>query len=337
MQRNKSTKEQAETSRPAMELPVSGLLCKSAESALYLAIKACGVGPGDYLLAPDLGSADLAGALRRTGVLPLLFDVDPGCWLADLDLLEEFLMGNTMLNDADQLVMRRDGKAIRGIVIVHLNGNPADMDRLRFICDRFLLPLIEDATESVAAMFRSKPIGTFGETAACSLSRHPVGYATAAGLLLAKDEACFHRAQACGEMLDPHERPIPVQPGEVLHLPHETGEMPREYILQEHLREVPAIRFQKVHPLARQYSGAIALETAAAPELHAFLEQHQILTTSLAPPLHHLPSFRNSLYLHREDHATRLFEQVVVIPGLDLVTDEGFEKIASCIKRFFGA
>ena len=335
MQRNKSTKEQAETSGPEMELPNSGLLCKSAESALYLAIKACGVGRGDYLLVPDLGSTDLSGALRRLGTHLILFDVDPHNWLADLDLLEEFLMANTMLNDADQLVMRRDGKPIRALVAVHLNGNPADMDRLRFIADRFLLPLIEDATESAGAIFRSQLTGTFGETAALSLSRHPAGYATASGLMLANDEVRFHTARECGEMLEPHERPLSINPGEELRLLRKAGEASREHTLRESLKGISAIRFQKIHPLGRQSSGAIALETAAAPELHAFLEQHQIVTASLAPPLHYLPSFRNSLFLRREDHASRLFDQVVVVPGLDLVPDEAFENIAFCIKQYF--
>ncbi len=335
MQYDKLTEKQADTNRSATEMPVSGLLCKSAESALYLAIKACGIAPGDYVLAPDLGSADLAGALRRTGALPILFDVDPLSWLTDLDLLEEFLMSNTMLNDANQLVMRRDGGVVKGIIAVHLNGNPPDMDRLRFIADRFVLPLIEDATESAGALFRSKPVGTFGETAALALSRHPAGYAPAGGLMLAHKEAHLLAAQAHHASLEPHEKLHPADPDIGTQLLHQQKQISREHLLEQSLSGITAICFQHVHPLAWRYSGALALETNAAPELQAFLEQHQILTASLAPPLHLLPSFRTSLYMRREDHATRLFEQVVVVPGLDLVGDEIFEKIAFCIKQFF--
>ena len=335
MQHNKSTEEQAETAQSAIDLTVSGLLCKSAESALYLAIKACGVSQGDYVLAPDLGSADLAGALRRSGALPILFDVDPLSWLTDLDLLEEFLMSNTMLNDADQLVMRRDGGAVKGIIAVHLNGNPPDMDRIRFIANRFVLPVIEDATESAGALFHSKPAGTFGETAALALSRYSAGYAPAAGLLLAPDKNYLLAAQAHSEAMEPHEK---LQGGDLgkgqLLLPLQK-KISREHFLQKSLSGIAAIRFQHVHPLAWRHSGALALETPAAPELHAFLEQHQILTASLSPPLHLLPPFRTSLYLRREDHATRLFDQVIVIPGLDLLSDEAFEKIALHIKQFF--
>ena len=330
-----TTDEQAETDSSAPEVPIHALLCKSAESALYLAIKACGIAPGDYLLVPDLGSGDLAGALLRTGVLPILFDVDPFSWLADLDLLEEFLMSNTMLNDANQLVMRRDGKPVKGIVAVHLNGNPPDMDRLRFIADRFLLPLIEDATESAGALFRSKPAGSFGETSALALSRQQAGYGSTAGLLLAKDKSRLQSAKEQGDALDPYERPQPADPGIALQILHPKAENSREHSLEESLSGIAALRFQQVHPLAWRCSGAIALESEAAPELHAFLEQHHIVTVSLAPPLHHLPSFRHCLYIRREDHASRLFDQVVVVPALHLLPSGDFEGIVFRIKEFF--
>lgn len=332
MQQEQSTGEEKAMITADMALRVSALRCKSTEGALYLAIKSCGIGPGDYLITPNLGSKDLAGALGRSGTKPILIDVDPEHWLIDPGLLEGFLMGHTMLNDNDQLVMRHNRALVKGILAVHLNGNPADLDRLLFIAQRFHLPLIEDGTAASCAFFRSKPIGTWGDAGAIALSTHPAGYPSATGLFLARDKSRLDTVLEYAEGAEPYEGPLPGNP-DLANL--EKG-VSREHLLEQRLYHIPQIRFQQIHPLAYRHSGTFMLETEAAPELHAFLEQHQIVTASLAPPLNILPPFRKSLCISTTDNAARLFNQVVCIPGLDIMPEEKFNEIAPLIKQFFG-
>jgi dTDP-4-amino-4,6-dideoxygalactose transaminase len=338
MQQEQSIGEEKPISTADMSFPVSGLLCKSTEGALYLAIKSCGIGPGDYLIVPNLGSNDLAGALGRTGAVPILIDVDPEHWLIDLDLLEAFLMGHTLLNDHDQLAMRHNGAIIKGILVVHLNGNPADLDRLGFIAQRFYLPLIEDGTASSRTLFRSKPVGAWGDVGAIALDIHPAGYPSATGLLLARDKSRLDTAMQYAEAAEPYERPR-LTDLDLATLQHsgQDKEKTREHILEESLCNIPQIRFQNTLRFAHRHSGTFMLETETAPELHAFLERHHIVTTSLAPPLNLLPPFRKSLYISQKDSAARLFDQVVCIPGVDMMPEETFGKIVPLIEQFFKA
>lgn len=320
------------------KFPGSALLCRSAESALYLALKACGVAREDYLIVPNLGSAALAGALARIGAMPLIIDVDPGSWIIDLDLLEEFLMGHATVNDQDQLILRRDGKRIGAIIGVHLNGNPADLDRLRFIAHRFFLPLIEDASEAAGSLYRSRAIGSFGEAGVITLSHHPAGYDEAASLLLAPEENRLKIAQQAVRDADLHDVPHWVHL-DIDNLPllqqgrEHTAQM--QQLLLEKLEGLKKLRTQRVLSQAVHHFSTLALETEAAPELHAHLSQNGILTTTLTPPLRDLPAFRGQLYIRREDHASRLFDEVVRIPGVDRMQQEELLRIAETIRAFF--
>jgi dTDP-4-amino-4,6-dideoxygalactose transaminase len=119
-------------------------------TALYLAMIAQGIGPGDEVVTSPLTFIASANAIAQTGARPVLADVD--------DTL------NLDPRAAEELI----GPRTKAIMPVHLHGNPADMDAFVELAERHGVALLQDACQAVGATIDGRPLGVFG-TAAYSL------------------------------------------------------------------------------------------------------------------------------------------------------------------------
>src|SRR5262249_35625162 len=119
------------TTRVAEMLGVKHVLATcSGTAALYLALKACGVRPGDEVIVPDLTFIATANAVALAGARPVLVDICPH-----------------NLNMDPRGVAGAITQRTRAIVPVHINGRGADMDALGQIARAHGLALIEDAAQ----------------------------------------------------------------------------------------------------------------------------------------------------------------------------------------------
>ncbi len=123
----------------------------SCTAALFLTLRALGVGTGDEVLVPAITFVASANAVELTGARPVLVDCVPGTGLVDLDAAEASITPRT-----------------RAILPVHLAGRPIDMDRLSELRDRHGLLVIEDAAHALGAEWRGRRIGGLGNPAAFS-------------------------------------------------------------------------------------------------------------------------------------------------------------------------
>jgi dTDP-4-amino-4,6-dideoxygalactose transaminase len=145
-----------------------GVGLASGTDALRLALAAVGVGPGDEVVTPALSFVASASTVVMAGARPVFVDVEPRTYALDPDALEAALTPRT-----------------RAIVVVHLYGHPAPIDRIAEIARRRGVPLVEDAAQAIGATWDGRPIGSWGD-AAC-LSFYPtknLGACGDAGLLL---------------------------------------------------------------------------------------------------------------------------------------------------------
>jgi dTDP-4-amino-4,6-dideoxygalactose transaminase len=129
--------------------------CASGTDALWLALLAAGVGPGDAVITTAFSFFASASAIVRAGARPVLVDVDP----ATLNL------------DSIQVKARLESGGaykIRALLPVHLYGQCADMDSLQQIAGEFGLSIIEDAAQAIGAKWRDRSAGTMGSAAAFS-------------------------------------------------------------------------------------------------------------------------------------------------------------------------
>jgi len=129
--------------------------CASGTEALWLALVAAGVRPGDSVITTAFSFFASASAIVRAGATPILMDVDPGTLNLDATLVERRLRVNTTGN-------------VRVILPVHLYGQCADMDAFARIAGKFSLALVEDAAQAIGAEWRGRPAGSLGASAAFS-------------------------------------------------------------------------------------------------------------------------------------------------------------------------
>ncbi len=128
-----------------------GVGCASGTDALYLALKALGIGPGDEVITVSYTFMATVGAIERTGATPVLVDIEPETFTIDTSLVEEAVTERT-----------------RAIIPVHLYGQAADMDEIMRIAAGNGIAVIEDCAQAHGAKWKGHKIGTFGTIAAFS-------------------------------------------------------------------------------------------------------------------------------------------------------------------------
>jgi dTDP-4-amino-4,6-dideoxygalactose transaminase len=120
--------------------------CASGTDALWLALVAAGVQPGDQVLTTPFSFFASASAVVRAGGRPVFADIDPRTFNLDPAQVGSFLCS-----------ARRD--RLRALLPVHLYGQCADMDSLQQLSDEFQLCLIEDAAQAIGAYITGARIG----------------------------------------------------------------------------------------------------------------------------------------------------------------------------------
>jgi dTDP-4-amino-4,6-dideoxygalactose transaminase len=129
--------------------------CASGTDALWLALTAVGVHPGDNVITTAFSFFASASAIVRAGGRPVFIDVDP----------------HTLNLDPHQVGAHlRAGKStrLRALLPVHLYGQCADMDALRQLADEFQVAIVEDAAQAIGARWRDARAGSIGALATFS-------------------------------------------------------------------------------------------------------------------------------------------------------------------------
>lgn len=129
--------------------------CASGTDALWLALLAVGIQPGDTVITTAFSFFASASSIVRAGARPVLLDIDPHTLNLDPAQVEAHLHA---------------GKAthLRALLPVHLYGQCCDMDALQRLADEFKLTIVEDAAQAIGASWRGRRAGSLGATAAFS-------------------------------------------------------------------------------------------------------------------------------------------------------------------------
>lgn len=125
--------------------------------ALIIALKALGISSGDRVITvPNTFIASAASITRAGGIVDFV-DVDPDTMLMDCNQLEQRIVN-----------LRRKNISVKGIIPVHLYGQPCNMNDIMSIAKKYELFVIEDSAQAHGAMFKGTPIGKFGDVATFS-------------------------------------------------------------------------------------------------------------------------------------------------------------------------
>ena len=143
----------------------------SCGAAMFVALRAAGVRPGDAVLSNCFTLAPVPGAIAHAGARPVLVDV-----------------ADDLTIDLDDLAAKADASGARTLLLSHMRGHICDMDRLTAICGERGIQLIEDCAHTMGAAWDGRATGTWGRAGCFSLQSYKHANGGEGGLLVTDDE-----------------------------------------------------------------------------------------------------------------------------------------------------
>lgn len=153
------------------------LALTSGGQAMQIALRACGVKPGDQVLTNAFTLAPVPGAIHAVGGKPVLVEIDD-----DLCL------------DLNNLELKIATSDARVLLLSHMRGHLCDMDRLKLICDKASVQIIEDCAHTMGARWNGIPSGNFGAAACFSTQTYKHLNSGEGGFLTTDDPQIAARA-----------------------------------------------------------------------------------------------------------------------------------------------
>jgi dTDP-4-amino-4,6-dideoxygalactose transaminase len=140
----------------------AGVGVSSGTDALLLALMALNVGIGDEIITSPFTFFATAGTIARVGARPLFCDIDPASFNLSPTAVADFIERHCSVQDG-QLMNRRTGGRVKGLMPVHLYGQSADMDPLMALAKQYRLRVIEDAAQAIGTEYKGVRVGSIGD------------------------------------------------------------------------------------------------------------------------------------------------------------------------------
>lgn len=149
----------------------------SGTDALLLALRACGIGPGDEVITTPFTFIATAEVVAMLHAVPVFVDIRPDTFNIDPDQIEAKITART-----------------KAIIPVHLFGHPAEMDAVTALAKRYNLKIIEDCAQAFGAVYKNTKVGAFGDCGCFSFfpSKNLACYGDG-GMIITDDEALADR------------------------------------------------------------------------------------------------------------------------------------------------
>jgi pyridoxal phosphate-dependent aminotransferase EpsN len=166
---------------------VGGLPCValgSGTAALHLGLKLLGVSRGDDVVCSTLTFSASANPIVYEGARPVFVDSERDTWNLDPDLLAELLATRA-----------RCGRLPKAVVLVHLYGQSADLDRIEEVCRRYEVPILEDAAEALGTHYRGRQVGQRAPVSIFSFNGNKIITTSGGGMLVARERAWAEKAR----------------------------------------------------------------------------------------------------------------------------------------------
>lgn len=157
----------------------SAAALSSGTGAIHLALIALGVGEGDIVFCSSLTFAASCNPIIYQKAKPIFIDSEP----------ESFNMSPVALEKAFK------NHIPKAVIVVNLYGQSADMDKIKDICNRHNVPIIEDAAESLGATYNGKLSGTFGEFGIFSFNGNKIITTSGGGMLVSNNEEAIKKVR----------------------------------------------------------------------------------------------------------------------------------------------
>jgi len=164
-------------------------------AALHLALILSDVKPNDLVICQSFTFSASANPITYQGATPVFVDSEEETWNMSPKHLEKAieacLSGEIEIKGKGKI----HAKKPKAIIPVHLYGVPAKMDEITAIAQKYDIPIIEDAAESLGSTYKGKQTGTFGKFSILSFNGNKIITTSGGGALLSNDEELIHKAR----------------------------------------------------------------------------------------------------------------------------------------------
>ncbi|MEI4801776.1 DegT/DnrJ/EryC1/StrS family aminotransferase [Bacillus sp. NPDC077411] len=321
----------------------------SGTAAIHLALRLLDVQKGDKVFCSSLTFIASANPIMYLGAEPVFIDSEPETWNMSPQALER------ALSDA-----HKEGKLPKAIITVNLYGQSAKMDEICSLCNKYNVPIIEDAAESLGSTYKGKASGTFGKFGIYSFNGNKIITTSGGGMLVSDDVEALKKARFFATQardVAPHYqhsemgynyRMSNILAGigraqlEVL----EDRVKARRLIFARYYQElssIPGFYFmpELENTQSNRWLTALTIdEKETGISIQSLLEalaEENIEARPVWKPLHMQPLFEGmKYYSHSEnDHvAEQLFKTGICLPSSSNMTEIEQQRVIQCIKKF---
>jgi len=163
-------------------------------AAIQVALRLVGVKPGDEVITQSLTFVATANAIMYNGASPVFVDVDLDTMGLSPKAVDAFLKKNAEIREGG-CYNKTSGKRIAACLPMHTFGFPVHLDEMIAVCDKWHIPLVEDAAESLGSEYNGIPTGGFGKVGAFSFNGNKIVTSGGGGAIVSNDIETGTRAK----------------------------------------------------------------------------------------------------------------------------------------------
>jgi len=163
-------------------------------AALQVALRFAGVNENDEVITQPLTFVATCNAIKYTGANPVFVDVDKDTLGLSPESLERFLNEYAIVENK-KCINKKTNNEIKACLPMHTFGHPCKIDKIIEICDKYNIPVVEDAAESLGSFYKNKHTGTFGLFGTLSFNGNKIITTGGGGMILTNSEELAKKAK----------------------------------------------------------------------------------------------------------------------------------------------
>ena len=167
----------------------------SGTAALHVALLLAEVLPEDEVITQPLTFVATANAISYCSAQPVFVDVERSTLGLDPDKLNDFLVKNGSMKSDGRCYNKTTGRKIAACVPMHTLGHPVRIDQIMEICQKYHIPIVEDAAEALGSFYKWQHAGTFGDIGILSFNGNKPVTTGGGGMIITNDEALAAKAK----------------------------------------------------------------------------------------------------------------------------------------------
>lgn len=324
----------------------AALALSSGTAAMHMAIKLLGIGKGDVIFCQSLTFSATVNPVMYEGAEPVFIDSEENTWNMSPEALEKAFEKYKKMN-----------KMPKAVIVVHLYGLAADMDRIMETCEKYGVPVIEDAAESLGTTYKGRMTGSFGEYGIISFNGNKIITSSGGGMLLcngddaeertqkalfwstqARDKARYYQHSEIGYNYRMSNIVAGIGRGQLKVLDNRIEKKRAIYnFYKSAFADIIDISMMPIHDELEKsncWLSCIQLKESSRVkplDIQLALEEDNIEARPIWKPMHMQPVFSECDYIDNGGVSEKLFQQGVCLPSDTKMDEEDLKRIADIV------